>query len=238
MDRIAVMNGKIKKKSTILALNDDCLRKVMLKLNREELSTLCSINNSRVRNVGERIFVRSFGKCLTILKDVLSTEEKTCKAFGDVFNKFIIEFRPNEIARMLKFVEKHFVSDVEQLEICHLSDGNRGRARRFLDWCSEKIYERVGKSGDQKLQTFFEGLDQRFLNLVHLKFDFREEQPRSYLKYIPFMPNLEVITITGWVDQLEVIFIQYELSKHGYWWRRHETPLGVLLVKSLDKILA
>lgn len=223
----------------MLVLNNDCLRAVMVNLNRQDLSAMCTIRNSRVRDVEKMIFHRKFGKTCTISKDVLPTEGKTCcEAFGNVFNKLIVELRPKEIAGTLKFVEKHFVADLEQLEIRHISAGNQdqGTARRLFEYCSDKLYQLFGRAGDQKLQLFLYGLNRKFPNLVHLKCDFREEQSRSYLKYIPFMPNLQVITITGWINILDVIYIQYELSKHGYWWRRHATPLGVLLLESLDKI--
>lgn len=153
MSRILSMNRKSTKKSTILTLNDDCLRTVMQKLSREDLSAMCSVNN-RVRNVGENIFAKNFGKSLTISKEVLSTDAVTCEAFGDVFNKLIVEFKPSEIAGTLTFV-----ADVERLEIRHLSAGTQGRARRLFEWCSEKIYQRFGIAGEQKLQAFLEGLD-------------------------------------------------------------------------------
>lgn len=139
---------------------------------RRDISAMCTIRNNRLKSVGERVFVRNHGNSMKVTKRNINDEIITCRAFGHLIKKFIIEFQRNKIKMAINFVEQHLHSDLEELELIHLRENN------------------PGKAGERELGNFIRGLDNRFRNLKHLSIDYRnDEKWCSYIMAIPILQN-------------------------------------------------
>lgn len=198
-------------------LNDDCLGKILKNLSRDDLVSISSIRNHRIKFGGESVFIRKCGKSLSISKD--ESEIATCRTFGHLCEKLVIEFREEDIEIMSNVVMKYVNTNLEELEIRHLTEAN----------------ERSGS--DQRLEVFMKGLCERFPNLKRLKFDYRDTPLCCcYLKDIANLNNIESITFIEKIDFWNIVKFQYQYLfvrwlRQGVHWVREVVPEGYLFTK-------
>ncbi len=224
-----------KNKSSLLILNDDCIRQVLGCMSREDLAAVCCIRNVSIKEKGESIFRKKFSRGnFDVSKNGLKTETATRNAFGHLVKKMAIQFQWKEVVSVLGFVKGHF-EQLEDLEVRVLPDSTDGIAVRMLHWVHKKLAARFPKllmTVERAFELFLLSLPERYPKLKHLKFDCRV--PGFDFKNVPFtlLARLESIAIVGQVQFVDVFDVQYTLAQTELiMWHREQIYGGYLLIK-------
>ncbi len=169
-DPNGVKEGR-RRTTSIIDLNDDCLVKVFLYLSQNDLINVC-VTNSRFRLASERAFIQNYAKLQinvsTIRHNranagVLKNSMRLLKTFAHLIRKLLVEFKLENVAKILELVDKNCGENLNELELCQFGATKNQRHN----------------TGLEEVNSFLGGLSKRFPNLHHLKLEYRNPSKMS-----------------------------------------------------------
>lgn len=191
-----------KKKTSILTLNDDCLDSVFQYLNRAQLANVSSIRNYRIKFCGERMFRKNFGKSLKISNELIEENSLVCRSFGHMIVALDIEFQGNskDVGVLIDFVERQVpCANIEELVLRNIA-----------------VNGEFGKATFRKAVWFLTGMNERFPKLKRLTIDHQSNSIGQYFLYMPLLPNLISLNITGTIFVVDHERVYNVLAGHDW----------------------